>query len=109
DYQLWLRFADGLQGQIYCGGLLDIGAFTMWRDPRQFVRAYVRDQTVVWPAGVRLDPDVLYLELQQNGAKRCKPPGLDPAFQRFLRAALEPVRKRRSGKGARAPRRRRAQ
>jgi hypothetical protein len=87
-----------MQGQIYCGGLLDIGAFKFWRDPREFVRAYVRDNTVVWPAGVRLDPDVLYTELRQNGAKRCKPPSTDPEFARFMARALEPVRKRRSGR-----------
>ena len=34
DYKLWLRFEDGLEGQV--GNLLEIGAFQLWRDVREF-------------------------------------------------------------------------
>jgi hypothetical protein len=98
-YKLWLKFSDGLQGTVYLGGLLDIGAFKLLRNPAHFVDAEVQDHTVVWPVGARLDPDVLYMELLQNGAKPCQPTPLDPAFERFMQAALTKPRSRRTTQG----------
>ena len=31
DYRLWLRFDDGVEGSIFLGNLLEIGAFSLWR------------------------------------------------------------------------------
>jgi hypothetical protein len=34
DYKLWLRFEDGLEGSVFLGNLLEIGAFQLWRASR---------------------------------------------------------------------------
>jgi hypothetical protein len=62
DYKLWLRFEDGLEGSVFLGNLLEIGAFKLWRDVREFEKVSVDPQTatVTWEGGIRLDPDVLY-------------------------------------------------
>ncbi|MDQ5850032.1 MAG: DUF2442 domain-containing protein [Pseudomonadota bacterium] len=62
DYQLWLRFDDGLEGCVFLGNLLEIGAFQLWRDVREFekVRVDPETATVTWEGGIRLDPDILY-------------------------------------------------
>jgi hypothetical protein len=62
DYKLWLRFEDGLEGRVFLGNLLEIGAFQLWRDVREFekVRVDPETATVTWDAGIRLDPDILY-------------------------------------------------
>jgi hypothetical protein len=52
DYRLWLRFDDGVEGSVFLGDLLE-----------QFCRAAVDAATVVWDAGIRLDPDILYQDL----------------------------------------------
>ena len=39
DYQLWLRFDDGIEGSVFLGNLLEIGAFSPWRDGENFCRA----------------------------------------------------------------------
>jgi hypothetical protein len=36
DYRLWIRFDDGLEGSVFLGDLLEIGAFKLWCDVREF-------------------------------------------------------------------------
>jgi hypothetical protein len=62
DYKLWLRFEDGLEGSVFLGNLLEIGAFQLWRDVREFEKVSVDPDTatVTWEGGIRLDPDILY-------------------------------------------------
>src|SRR4029079_14382351 len=84
DYNLWLRFEDGLEGSVFLGNLLEIGAFQLWRDVREFEQVSVDPEqatapregsefekvsgdpdtaTVTWEGGIRLDSDVLYQDL----------------------------------------------
>ena len=57
DYKLWLRFEDGLEGSVFLGNLLEIGAFKLWRDVREFEKVSVDPEsaTVTWEGGIRLD------------------------------------------------------
>ena len=65
DYRLWLRFDDGLEGSVFLGNLLEIGAFQLWRDVREFAKVSVDPETatVTWEGGIQLDPDILYQDL----------------------------------------------
>ncbi len=64
DYRLWLRFADGLQGSVFLGDLLEVRAFAAWREAAEFCRPRIEPATgVAWPAGIRLDPDILHQDL----------------------------------------------
>jgi len=65
DYKLWLRFEDGLEGCVSLGNLLEIGAFKLWKDAREFEKVSVDPETstVTWEAGIRLDPDILYQDV----------------------------------------------
>jgi hypothetical protein len=53
DYKLWLRFDDGLEGSVFLGNLLEIGAFKLWRDVREFEKVSVDPETatVTWEGG----------------------------------------------------------
>jgi hypothetical protein len=80
-YKLWLRFDDGMEGSVFLGNLLEVAAFTAWRDVEQFCRVAVdrRSATVVWDGGIRLDPDILYQDLLSSRAgKEFHSPGLAP-------------------------------
>jgi len=70
DYSLWLRFDDGLEGSVFLGGMLEIGAFKLWRDQDQFRRVAMDPQakTLVWDGGIELDPTVLYRDLLERKA-----------------------------------------
>jgi hypothetical protein len=94
-----LRFADGLEGTVSCEGLLDIGAFRLWRDVREFARVHVElgGRAITWAAGVRLDPEILYQDIVARGGKPPRSPRRsDPAFERFMVRALERPRRRRA-------------
>ena len=71
DYRLWLRFDDGLEGRVFLGNLLEIGAFRLWRDVREFEKVSVDSEsaTVTWEGGIRLDPDILYHDLALKGER----------------------------------------
>jgi len=63
--RLDLGFADNTRGIVDCAHLIlreDAGVFAALRDPAEFSRAYVNPEvdTVAWPSGLDLDPDVLY-------------------------------------------------
>lgn len=90
DYQLWLRFADGVAGTLYVGNLLEIGAFCLWRDSEYFTLARIeRDaHAVVWPGGVRLDGEILHAELEARFGSYRKAIAADGAFQRFMARVL---------------------
>lgn len=62
-HRLYVRFADGVEGQIDLDGLIRWeGVFEALRDPARFAEVRVHPElgTVVWPNGAALDPDVLY-------------------------------------------------
>ncbi len=65
DYSLWLRFDDGVEGSVFLGNLLEIGAFRLWRDREQFRRVAIDPaaRTLIWDGGIELDPSVLYRDL----------------------------------------------
>lgn len=82
DYRLWLRFDDGVEGSVFLGNLLEIAAFRAWKDVTQFCRVAVDPaaSTVVWDAGVRLDPDILYQDLlSRKAGKGFSASGFAPA------------------------------
>ena len=84
DYRLWLRFDDGLEGSLYLGNLLEIGAFHHWRDASQFCCAVVDPDaaTVVWRNGIRFDSEVLYQDLLLSRAgKEFSSPELAPVIE----------------------------
>lgn len=70
DYSLWLRFDDGIEGSVFLGNLLEIGAFKLWRDREQFRRVTIDPtaKTLVWDGGIELDPAVLYRDLLERKA-----------------------------------------
>lgn len=72
DYKLWLKFDDGLEGSVFLGNLLEVGAFKAWRDVEKFCRVELDDKafTVVWDVGIKLDPDILYQDLVSSRASQ---------------------------------------
>jgi len=62
DFVLWLRFSDGIRGEVDLVGELDGPIFEPLRDPacfREFV-LHPELHTVVWPNGADLAPEFLY-------------------------------------------------
>lgn len=63
EYQLWLRFEDGIEGVVDIHQLITFsGIFAPLEDATYFVQVQIHPElgTVVWQNGADLDPDVLY-------------------------------------------------
>jgi hypothetical protein len=63
EYRLWLRFQDGVQGEVDLRPALTFqGVFAPLRDPAFFARVRVNPElgTICWPNDADWDPLVLY-------------------------------------------------
>ena len=58
-YRVWLRFADGLEGEVDLENALRGPVFEPLKDPAYFARFSV-DWTLTWPNGADLAPESLY-------------------------------------------------
>lgn len=64
-HRIWVRFEDGVEGEVDVSDLVGKGVFARWTDPEFFARAFVDEEsgTVAWPGGLDLAPDALYHEI----------------------------------------------
>ena len=64
-YRLWVRFADGVEGEVDVSSLVGKGVFSAWEDLDVFRAVTVDPEsgTVVWPGGLDLAPDALHKEI----------------------------------------------
>jgi hypothetical protein len=66
DYRLWLRFDDGVEGEVDLAKLVRLeGIFEPLQKRAFFIRVAVNNEigTICWPNGADLDPDVLYSKI----------------------------------------------
>lgn len=69
NYQLKLRFEDGVEGIIDLSKLVQFtGVFEPLKNPDYFNQVKLSSEwgTVYWDSGADLDPDVLYSHLSQE-------------------------------------------
>jgi hypothetical protein len=64
-HRVWLRFDDGLEGELDLAGELWGPVFEPLRDPAYFARFSV-DDTLVWPNGADLAPEFLHAKLAER-------------------------------------------
>jgi len=67
---LWLRFDDGLEGNVYLGDLVGETARELLTDAAHFRRVSFDpvSNLLTWGGGVRLDPELLYENLASRAA-----------------------------------------
>lgn len=79
DYQLRLRFEDGVEGIVDVAKLIAFtGVFAPLKDKTYFaqVRVDVDIGTICWPNGADLDPDVLYAAVTGEAIDVTEPVGV---------------------------------
>ncbi len=61
NYHLWIRFDDGLEGDVDLNHLVGKGVFEAWNSVDFFnqVRIDLKSDTVAWGEDIDLDPYVL--------------------------------------------------
>lgn len=76
-YRIWLRYSDGVSGEVDLSDLAGRGVFEAWRDRAFFERVHVSPYgSIAWSEDVELCEDALYMELTGNSAE-----DLFPAFR----------------------------
>lgn len=71
-FRVWVRFEDGLQGEVDLSHLAGKGVFRRWVDnPSEFAQVSVDPEsgTIVWPGGLDVAPDRLYSDVAEVAGK----------------------------------------
>jgi hypothetical protein len=69
-YRLWLKFRDGVEGEVDLTDLAGRGVFKAWSERRVFEAVTIDDSgALVWPEQLDLCPDALYLRLTGKSAE----------------------------------------
>jgi len=64
DYRIWVRFADGVAGEVDLSYLAGSGAFSLWQDYSAFQGVNLGPSgEIAWNDEVELCPDSMYLKL----------------------------------------------
>jgi hypothetical protein len=64
---LFVRFTDGLTGEVRFRAEHLSGVFEPLKDPAYFKQVYVDHGVVAWPGQIDLAPDAMYQEIKANG------------------------------------------
>jgi hypothetical protein len=64
DYRIWIRFADGVAGEVDLSYLAGRGVFSIWQDYSVFQKVHLGPSgEIVWTDEAELCPDSIYLKL----------------------------------------------
>jgi len=69
-YVVWLRFRDGIEGEVDLDSALAGPIFEPLRDPAQFAQFRVHPEfhTLEWPNGADIAPETLYARARSGRA-----------------------------------------
>lgn len=63
-YRVWLRYTDGVEGEVDLSDLAGRGVLEAWNDRRFFEKArFDESGALAWGGDIDLCPDALYLRL----------------------------------------------
>ena len=63
-YRIWLRYVDGVEGEVDLSHLAGRGVFKVWVDRKVFEDVHVDESgAIAWNGDIDLCPDALYLRL----------------------------------------------
>ncbi len=71
DHRVWLRFNDGVEGEIDFAGDLRGEVFEPLRDPVYFARFTV-ENTLTWPNGADFAPEYLHGRVSTTASTRAR-------------------------------------
>jgi len=73
-YRIWLRYDDGVQGEVDLSDLAGRGVFAAWNDPAVFNRVRLGSHGAIeWSPNLDLCPDAMYLRLTGKAAEEAFP------------------------------------
>jgi hypothetical protein len=65
DYKIWVRYEDGISGEVDLGHLKGKGVFKAWEENDLFQKVFVADRgrCIAWNEELEICPNAVYLDL----------------------------------------------
>ena len=64
NYQIWIKYSDGIQGVVDLSDLVGKGVFAVWKDYREFQKVHIGPSgEIAWSEEIDLCPDAIYLKI----------------------------------------------
>ncbi|RME74104.1 MAG: DUF2442 domain-containing protein [Chloroflexi bacterium] len=64
DYKLWVKYADGVEGEVDLSHLVGKGVFVLWNDYAAFEKVYIGEHgEIAWSDEIDICPDTIYMEI----------------------------------------------
>ena len=72
--RIWIRYADGEEGEVDLSHLAGQGVFTLWEDEEKWKNVRIaKDGAIRWSEDVELCPDATYLKLTGKSPEEAFP------------------------------------
>ena len=73
-YRIWLRYADGVAGEIDLSHLAGMGVFKIWDESGYFEKVHITShRAIAWDDDIELCADALYMQLTGKSAEEVMP------------------------------------
>lgn len=64
DYKIWVKYSDGVEGEVDFSSLVGKGVFKLWNDYSAFQKVYIGSHgEIAWSDKIDLCPDAIYMEI----------------------------------------------
>lgn len=64
DYKIWVKFSDGVEGEVDLAYLFGKGVFKKWENRRFFEKVPIGQRgDILWDDTIDLCPDAIYLKV----------------------------------------------
>lgn len=73
-YRIWLRYADGVAGEIDLSHLARKGVFKIWDKPGYFEKVHITShRAIAWDDDIELCADALYMQITDKSVGEVMP------------------------------------
>ncbi len=73
-YRIWLRYEDGVEGEVDLSDIERDGIFEVWNDRSFFEKVYISEfESVAWSDDLDLCPDSLYIRVTGKSVEELMP------------------------------------
>jgi hypothetical protein len=64
NYKLWVKYSDGVEGEVDLSHLVGKGVFSLWDDYNAFQKVYIGSNgEIAWSDKVDICPDSIYMKI----------------------------------------------
>ncbi len=64
NYKLWVKYSDGVEGEIDLSHLAGKGVFSLWNDYTAFEKVYIGNSgQIAWSDEIDICPDTVYMTI----------------------------------------------